>query len=290
MTGEVTAPPGRACDLLSEATARLSRAGISAARLEAEVLLAQAMDADRAHLYAHLRDPVEPHVHRLFERMLSARERRLPLAYVTGSKEFWSLSFHVTPDVLVPRPETELLVEEALRRIPRDRPCSVLDIGTGSGCLAVAIARERPAAHVTAIDISPAALHVAAANVRTHGVGDQVDLVCGDLDAALRPDRRFTLVVSNPPYVEETARVDPEVRHEPAQAVFAGPDGLSVLRRLVPAAARRLEPGGSLLVEIGRREQAEVVRRLAQEAKLAPVQVLRDLASRPRVVAAARPA
>jgi release factor glutamine methyltransferase len=276
-----------AASLLAGAAARLSAAGIDTARLDAEVLLAHVLDIDRTRLFVRLRDTVSGDAAARFDALLERRARRAPVAYLTGEQEFWSLRFAVDPAVLIPRPETELLVELALRELPRDQPRRVLDIGTGSGCIAVALAHERPLARVTAVDISPAALAVAQRNAAAHGVADRVVFIESDLCAALPDDARFDVIASNPPYLAPYDAVSPELASEPQGALYAGADGLDVIRRLLAAASDRMHPGGRLLVEIGM-GQAEAVLSLARQAGLQGAQVAPDLANIPRVLVAYR--
>ncbi|MEO8604627.1 MAG: peptide chain release factor N(5)-glutamine methyltransferase [bacterium] len=276
-----------AAALLGAAAPRLAAAGIDSARLDAEVLLAHALGFGRTALYARLRDALPVDACARFEALLARRERREPVAYLTGVQEFWSLPFGVTPDVLIPRPETELLVELALQHLPADAPRTVLDIGTGSACIAVAIARERPLAHVTAVDISRAALAVAHRNAVAHGVDARVTFAESDLFDGLAVDAGFDLIVSNPPYLAPNDAVSPELASEPRGALYAGADGLAVIRRLVAAAADRLRPGGRLLIEIGQ-GQSDAVVQLARAGGLADPSVAADLAHIPRVLVAQR--
>lgn len=218
--------------------------------LDARVLLRAALEASDAQLAAH---PERVPDERERARFLAWAERRRagePVAYLTGSREFYSLSFKVTPAVLIPRPETELLVEAALERIAQDAPWRFLDLGTGSGCVAVAIARERPRARVTATDVSPAALAIARENAAAHGV--DIEFLESDWFAGLA-GRHFDLIVSNPPYVAEN---DPhlaqgDVRFEPRAALTAGPSGLGGIETIVGQAGHYLAAGGTLLFEHG---------------------------------------
>ena len=188
-----------------------------------------------------------------YDALVSRRAGREPLAYIVGRQEFWGLSFEVSPAVLIPRPETELIVEAALERSPASiGDLAVADVCTGSGCIAIAIARDRPRARVIATDVSEAALAVAERNARRHGVGDRVVCTRADLlDGVAGP---FDLIVANPPYVRERERrmLRPEVRaHEPSVALYAGPDGLDVIKRLAAQAGSRLRSGGVLIFEFG---------------------------------------
>jgi len=272
-----------AAALLAAAAPRLAVAGIDSARLDAELLLAHALGLDRTRLYARLRDAVADDAAARFAALLMRRARREPVAYLTGEQEFWSLPFEVGPAVLIPRPETELLVELAGRLAPP--PVAILDVGTGSGCIAVALARELEAARITATDLSPDALAVARRNAARHGVAARLSFVAGDVYAGLPAAARFDLIASNPPYLAPGDAVSPELAFEPGAALWAGADGLDVIRRLLAGAPPRLRPGGHLLVEIGA-AQAEPVRALAQASGLAEARVVADLAGLPRVLVA----
>lgn len=256
-------------------------------RLDAEVLMATAMSADRAALYARLRDSVPGSIHARFLTAMSRRLRREPVAYIAGAKEFCSLPFAVTPAVLIPRPETEQLVD-IVRRLTADRVSPVVcDLGTGSGCVAVAIARTIPDAQVVATDVSRAALAVARQNAVRHGVAARVRFIGCDLWTGIGAHSRFDVVVSNPPYLRPGDLVSPEVDWEPAGALVAGPDGLAVIRRLVQGAPALLREEGSLVMEFGQ-GQADAVRELAAAA-FASVAIESDLAAIPRVLVAAFP-
>ncbi len=270
---------------LRAAEAELRDAGVPTPRLDAEVLLCWAAGAGRAALYARLRDEVAPQVEERFAAALARRARREPVAYVTGVREFWSLSFAVTPAVLIPRPETELLVETVVAASGR-RPALVCDLGTGSGCIAVAIAHALPAARVIAVDIDPRALAVARRNVLAHRVADRVELVRADGMDTLRAGR-FDVVVSNPPYVTTTERLPPELEYEPRHALRSGVDGLDLIRRLVAATPALLRPGGRLVMELGRGQEG-AVRRLAAAAGFGEVSVEPDLAGVPRALIGCR--
>lgn len=209
--------------------------------------------------------PVPEFPHR-FAAFISRRLAREPVSQIVGYREFWGLDFEVTRDVLTPRPETELVIEEALEAFPRTAPLVIMDVGTGSGCLAVALAREFPAARVIATDVSEGALEVARRNATRHAVGDRIDFGRSDLLESVT--ERADLIVSNPPYVasRDAASLPPEVRdYEPHIALFAGDDGLYVYRRLLPHVASRLRPGGRLIVEVGH-NQASAVSGLAAES------------------------
>ena len=265
-------------EVIAAAEQRLRGAGIDTARLDAEVLLARAADLSRSGVFARMPDTVPPTVRERCDDFLARRCAREPVAYITGEKEFYSLSMRVSPAVLIPRPETELVVEAALNHAPpRARLC---DVGTGSGCIAIALAVRRPDIRVVACDLSPAALAVAAQNIERHGVADRVELVHSDLLAGLRD---FDLFVSNPPYVAADERLAAELAFEPSTALRAGADGMAVIRRLLPQARERLRPGGYAIIEFGA-GQAAAVRAAASQTGFAFIDVLDDLAGHPRVV------
>ena len=270
---------------IGKAASLLSAAGVETARLDAEVLLAHAAGIERAGLFARLRDQIPQAIGARFDESIRRRARREPVAYVTGEKEFFSLSFHVTPDVLIPRPETELLVEEVLRRAPAN--ARVLDVGTGSGCIAVALAVRRPDLRVTACDVSPAALAVAVENARRHGAEARIRFVASDLFGGFDAHDHWHVIVSNPPYVAADEDLAPELAWEPSAALRAGADGMAVIRRLLVEGVARLAEGGRLLVEIGA-TQEEIGRGAARQAGLTEVEVLTDLAGHPRLLIAAR--
>jgi release factor glutamine methyltransferase len=279
-------------ELLRWTTGHFGGRGIESARLDAECLLAEALGSDRLRLYLEFDKPVEAAERARFRELVRRRaDERVPVAQILGRKEFWSLALRVTKDVLVPRPETETLVAAALERLPeREGDYRVLDLGTGSGAVALALAHERPQARVLATDVCAAALAVARANAQELGLAGRVRFAQGDLFEPTAGER-FDLVVSNPPYVAEgdAASLAPELGHEPARALFAGPDGLAVLRPLVDQAPGHLAPGGALALELAP-DQAPAVARACAEAGLTDVRVTHDLARRPRVVSAVLPA
>ena len=282
-------------ELLRWTTGFFEERGLPTARLDAECLLAHALGCDRLRLYLEFDKPIAPDERASFRELVRRRaEERVPVAQLTGRKEFWSLPLDVTPDVLVPRPETETLVEAALGLVPdREAELRILDLGTGSGAVALALASELPKARITATDVSDAALAVAEANAERLGLADRLRWLSGDLFAAL-PDgdaECFDLVVSNPPYVAErdAAGLEPELAHEPRQALFAGADGTAVLARLVAEAPAHLAARGALALELAP-EQVDALRGELVAAGLPVCQVHRDLGGRPRVVTARREA
>jgi release factor glutamine methyltransferase len=283
----VTASPASVGALRARLRAALAGRGECAA-LEADVLLAHALQRPRTWLIAHDRDPLPGSAAAAAEALARRRLAGEPVAYLVGRREFWSMSLTVTPAVLIPRPETERLVECALEHLAPQHPALVCDLGTGSGAVALAIAGERPAAEVVACDHSRAALAVAAANVQRLAPG-RVRTVCSDFLAGLARDR-FDLVVSNPPYVAES---DPclragDLRHEPRSALAAGSRGLDALARIARDAPHHLVPGGWLLVEHGA-EQGEAVRDLFTRGGLREVSTRLDLAGHERVTTGRRP-
>jgi release factor glutamine methyltransferase len=224
-----------------------------------------------------------------FEALVARRAAREPLPYIVGHREFWNLDFEVTPAVLIPRPETELIVEAALAIVPPDAHATIADLCTGCGCVAVALARERRASQVIATDISEEALVVARRNVRRHGVSDRVDVRRGDLLAPIV--EACDLIVANPPYVAARVKpaLQPEVRdHEPTVALFGGDDGLGMLERLVGDAPTRIRSGGSLVFEFGFGQDEEIERMLSQSPHLTLVDLKRDLQGIARTAIARR--
>jgi release factor glutamine methyltransferase len=255
-------------------------------RIDAELLLARALDVARSYLYAHPEDELDDAAIGRFLDAVGRRGQGLPLAYITGEKEFWSLPLAVTPDTLVPRPETELLVELALRHLPRRGQCRVLDLGTGSGAIALAIARERPNCEVTATDISEAALNVARENARRLQLPN-VEFLQGDWSRPVA-GRTFDLVVCNPPYVRHDDPALAGLRHEPAVALSTGEHGLAAIRILARDCRALLEPGSMLILEHGI-EQQDAVGRLLEEHGWSGIRCHADLSGRPRATVARVP-
>lgn len=257
--------------------------GVDAPRLTAELLLASALGCDRVRLYLDFDKPMgEPELAR-FRELVKRRADGEPTAYLTGAREFWGRRFAVDARVLVPRPETELLVEAALAALPEGG--AALDLGTGSGAIAISLALGRPGARVTAVDLSADALAVAAANAAALQAG--VTFLEGDLFSPLAAGTRFDVIASNPPYVPtgELAGLQREVRREPRLALDGGPDGLAVLRRVVEAAPRWLSPGGTLLLEM-HESHLESLPALCRAAGFAEAEARRDLAGLPRLTVA----
>jgi release factor glutamine methyltransferase len=278
-------------ELLHWTTEHFASRGIESARLDAECLLAHVLDVDRLRLYVDFEAPVGASDRAAYRELVRRRaNERVPVAQLVGGKEFWSLPLKITRDVLVPRPDTETLVTAALDLLPDpEAPARVLDVGTGSGAVALAIAVERPKAHLVATDISQAALEIARENADENGVADRIRWVSGSLFEPVA-GQRFDVIVSNPPYVAESQRdeLPPELAHEPEEALFAGEDGTALLSELVAQASAMLVPGGGLAVELAP-EQAPRVATWCREAGLMDVKTYRDLNRRPRVVSARRP-
>ncbi|MBV9670816.1 MAG: peptide chain release factor N(5)-glutamine methyltransferase [Acidobacteriales bacterium] len=258
-------------------------------RLDAETLLLHSLGrpGDRAYLLTHQDLELPPDAQQHFELSLAQRASGKPVQYITGTQEFWGLEFHVSPAVLIPRPETEHLVQEALRIVRQHswRAPRILDVGTGSGCIAIALAHELPYAAITAVDLSPDALAVARTNAAS--LGANVSFLPGDLLDPVH-NRQFEIIVSNPPYIatSEADAVQPQVRdHEPSTALWAGSDGLTIYRRLIPQARRHLTNDGSLLLEIGWGMEPRI-RPLFDPSLWSPLTVINDLQDIPRVLIA----
>jgi release factor glutamine methyltransferase len=273
-------------DRLADARERFVRAGIPRddAALDAEVLARHVLACDRATLLIRARDPLPSAFDRLFEALVERRVAREPVAYLIGHREFWGLEFELTPAVLIPRPETELIVEEALAALPaREAVRRIVDVGTGSGCLAVALAIEFSSAMVIATDSSSAALEVAQRNCSRHNVTDRISLVHADLLQGIGGSAN--LIVSNPPYLRDAdaPHVQPEVvRYEPPSALFAGADGLDLVRRLFNEAPPYMAQDGRLILEFGLGQDGEV-RAAAQQAGWTVDHIRKDLRNIPRV-------
>lgn len=272
--------------LLARATAQLEEISDSA-RLDAELLLAKAINMPRSYLFAHPDDTLDPAAIERFDTALARRTAGEPMAYISGTREFWSLELSVSPATLVPRPETEVLVERALREIPRRAALRLLDLGTGSGAIALALARERPLCEVTAIDASEDALAVAELNARELALPN-VRCLLGDWTAPVR-DERFDLIVSNPPYVRADDPALERLTFEPAAALVAGADGLDAIRRLATECIPILVADGWLMIEHGA-DQQEAVASLLADNGWRDIECQRDYAGLPRVSAARAPA
>lgn len=286
--------PARYClrDGLKRGVERLAAAGIDSPRLDAEVLLAHCLGLTREQLILRADSPMTSAAAAKFESLLRRRLEREPVAYIIGKQEFWSLEFAVTPDVLIPRPETERLVEVALveaAKISSADSLRIADLGTGSGALAVSLATELPTAKFCATDVSFGALQIARANAERYRVAERIEFCPGDLFAALaRQVLLFDLIVSNPPYVRraDLTTLAPEVRQEPSLALDGGADGYDFYRRIAAAAPAFLTGQGALIVEIGA-DQARAVENIFRATEYyRELELLQDYAGRDRVVLA----
>ncbi|MBS0279881.1 MAG: peptide chain release factor N(5)-glutamine methyltransferase [Proteobacteria bacterium] len=274
-------------DLLHDAADRLGEAGVEGGRLDARILLARAMKISREQLIVADRRPSAEEAAE-FQAMIDRRAVREPLAYITGHKEFWSLDFQVGPGVLIPRPDTETLIEAALALFPdRMAPLTIADLGTGSGALLIAALKEFPEARGFGFERSPDALRYARSNLETHGLGSRAEILAADWSAA--PEAGFDLILSNPPYIpaSEIDALDPEVRlHEPRAALDGGADGLDSYRSLARILPRLLRPGGTALLELGQGQFA-AAEPLFQDLQTHPP--VPDLAGILRVLVLKRP-
>jgi release factor glutamine methyltransferase len=272
-------------------TGHLRKHGSDTPRLEAEILLAHARRCPRIQLYVQYNEPLTEDERQVMRELVRRRARSEPVAYLVGHREFFGLEFRVTPDVLIPRPETETLVLETITLAKQRPQARILDVGTGTGCIAVSVVANVPDAKVTATDLYPRALEIARENAARHGVAERIRFLEGDLFVPLTPSEQFDIIASNPPYVAdgEMETLPPDVRlHEPAHALRAGPQGLDVVTRLITAAPAHLAPGGTLLVEIAP-EQAPAVRSLLEKSgAFEPSRTIKDPFGKERVIAARR--
>jgi release factor glutamine methyltransferase len=284
----------RPLELARLAAEHLAARGVTDGRLDAELLLAHALGIRRLDLYLQFERPLTDEEVAAYREAIRRRARREPLQYITGEAAFRELVLRVDPRVLIPRPETEVLVGEVLDWARGEAAAggalSALDVGTGSGAIALSLLREGPFGRVVATDVSAGALEVAAANAAALGLADRLELRAGSVWSAVGEVERFHVIVANPPYVMESERATlmPEVRdHEPGAALFSGPDGLEVVREIVGGARAHLRAGGLLALEVGV-GQASTVAGLVSAAGLASPRVVVDLAGRERVVLAVR--
>lgn len=280
---------------LRDAMARMSSTGVPSQALAAELLLMHVLDCDRAWLYAHPEALLDAEDARRYFELVTQRAAGAPTQYLTGKQEFWGLEFEVTSAVLIPRPETEHIIEVAVERLGKERANASLriaDVGTGSGCIAVALAHEFPRAEILATDISAAALAVAARNAVRHNVAERVHfLECNLLDAFANEFGTLDVIVSNPPYVarDEEAQLQREVReHEPHAALFCGATGTEIYAPLVSQAAELLRSGGLLVLEIGYGALDRVRSLFDESSSWREIRVANDLAGIPRIISAKR--
>jgi release factor glutamine methyltransferase len=285
-----TSDPDTIRAIVARARERLAGSGIHVdeAALDARLLAQRVLAWDAARYLSDSHLPPPASFSARYQQLVDRRAAREPVAYITGSQEFWGLDFEVTPAVLVPRPETELLIEVGLARCPAHHAAAIADVGTGSGCLAIALARERPGARLVATDVSADALAVARGNAVRHRVDRRIEFVRTDLLADV--PGTFDLIVSNPPYVPELGRetLPPEVLHEPAIALFGGIDGLAGIRRLVDRTPEHLAGGGILAFEFGFGQDERVTRLIAESGTLTLLDLRRDLQGIPRVAVSSR--
>lgn len=268
----------------------LAAKGVEFPRLDSQLLLGHVLACPKIQLYSqHYFEEASADVRQRYRELIRRRVEGCPVAYLVGRKEFYSLEFEVGPAVLIPRPDTECVVSECLRLAKGMPEPRVLDVGTGSGAIAVAVAHYHKGAQVTATDVSPEALAVAARNAAKHGVAERVRFLQGDLFAPLSSDERFDFVLSNPPYIphDEIPRLPPGVRdYEPHLALDGGPDGFAVFDRLVEQARAHLNPGGYLVVEIGSPQEQRARQRLESFADYELGKTIYDGSGHPRVLRA----
>jgi release factor glutamine methyltransferase len=269
---------------LVEATKRLQPTSTSA-RLDAELLLLEVLKKPRTFLYAYSDEPLTLEQTQAFDALVMKRMHGEPIAYLRGTQEFWSLELITTPDTLIPRPETELLVEFVLSKFESKNTCSVLELGTGTGAIAIALAHEKPAWALCASDYSEQALAIAARNIKHHQLNN-ITLLHSDWFESI-PKQRFDVIISNPPYLAEN---DPhqhegDLRFEPKSALLSGVDGLDALQHIIKQSPAYLKPGGMLVLEHGY-EQAEVIRKELEQAGYTNIQCLQDHAGHDRITAA----
>lgn len=279
--------------LLNWTTDYLRRRGSESPRLDAEVMLAFVLDWQRVALYTHYEETVGERARGAFRDLVRRRAEGSPVAYLVGRKEFYSLTLEVSPAVLIPRPESEFVVVELLEAMKQVVCPRVVDIGTGSGCIAIACAHRNPSARVIAVDLSPAALELAGKNAERHGVADRVEFRLGDLLEPVASETPFDAIVSNPPYIPsgDIPGLEAGVRdYEPHLALDGGPDGLTLVSRLIEQAVPLLKPGGHLILEIGTAQEQPVRERIASRGQFQLAPTIHDLQKHPRVIRAVRAA
>lgn len=275
--------------VLEWTTSHLKKHGSDTPRLDAEILLAHARGCQRIQLYTQFDEPLSDAVRGQMRELVQRRSKAEPVAYLVGQREFFSLGFKVTRDVLIPRPDTETLVMEILDAIKGLSSPRVLDLCTGSGCVAIAVAKNSKSAHLTAIDISAPAIAIARENVDRHQLADRVDLIESDLFGAIPKDAKFEVIAGNPPYIPaaEIEQLDAEVaRHEPRLALDGGADGLSVLKRIINDAPQFAAPKGLLLLEFTPEQASVLESLLTSHGGYTDISIRKDLGHRPRVLKA----
>ena len=279
-------------EAIQKAAGRLAAHKVPDARRDAELLLCHALGKDRAWLLIHMQDHLDDQGRRVYERDIDRRSVREPLQYITGIQEFWGLPFKVTPAVLIPRPETELVVESAIKAAARSAAPVIIDLCTGSGCIAISLAKELPRARIFATDRSEDALEIARQNARQNSVAERVRFLAGDLFGPLEEmDLRMgvDIIVTNPPYIrsEELPTLQPEVRDfEPEMALIAGAVGTEIAERIIITAHNYLRSGGSLIMEMGMGQTDAIRKIIADTNRYRKPEVLKDLAGIERVITA----
>jgi release factor glutamine methyltransferase len=270
---------------ISEGAETLAASGVNESRSDAALLLMHVLQSDRAFLVAHPERILSADQLERFRSLVSRRAQGEPLQYITSHQEFFKLDFELTPDVLIPRPETELIVEVGLELLKHKPAPTLADIGTGSGCIAISLLHELTNARAVAVDLSPAALAVATKNAARHQVINRLRLVKSDLFSAIDSGECFDVIVSNPPYVpvDDLMDLPREVRHEPQDALDGGTDGLAVIRRLLNDAPKFLRSGGYLVFEIGI-DQAKGIKQIVEQTAWELVEIRKDLQGIPRTV------
>ncbi len=275
--------------ILEWTSGHLEQHGSDSPRLDAEILLAHARGCERIALYTHYDDVLSDAERATMRALVQRRAKHEPVAYLVGHREFFGLDFRVTPEVLIPRPDTETLVVELIERLKEHAKPRLLDVCTGSGCIGIAASVNVPAANAVATDVSAAALEIARGNAAEHGVADRFELREGDLLSVVKPDESFDAIASNPPYIpaHELETLQADVRlHEPRAALDGGLDGLDFVRRLIEGVPRHLVPRGSLLIEIDATQADAVTELLESAGCYEEVTILKDLAGLARVACA----
>ena len=279
-------------EAINKAASILSAHGVSNARLDAEVLLRFILDRDRTWLITHANEPLAGDKRKLFEDAVDRRAKREPLQYITGRQEFWGFEFTVTPDVLIPRPETELVVESAIRTAGKRPGLTIIDLCTGSGCIAVSLAKELPGARIFATDVSEKALSVARENAGSHDVSSRIRFLEGDLFEPLEEldiRGRVDIITANPPYIRsgDLRSLQPEVRDfEPETALIAGPGGKEIHQKIIDSAPTFLKRHGALIMEMGEGQAKGLIEIVNENGRYAAPEILKDLAGIDRVIVA----
>jgi len=274
-------------DVLEWTADHFSGKGIASPRLDAEILLAQTLGVDRIYLYMNLDRPLLPDERDRYRSLVRRRGAREPVALITGVKEFWSIPLRVVPGILIPRPETEILVESVLEEIKENPAPTVLEIGTGSGAVAIAVAHENQRVKFIAVDVDPRAVEIAEANANESNVSNSLEFQVSDLLTDLDSTGKFDVICSNPPYIPSDVidTLEPEIaRFEPRHALDGGPDGLDVIRRLAREAPNFLKENGALILEMGDGQERDVREILTSEGRFREIRVFPDLSGKARVI------